>query len=309
MIDGVGMGGAPPHSVRATHELRHTLAELGSNADVLTHAPSDAFFVSLADWRSPRADLLRLDGRFQRQQDLDRSFTLFLLEGDADDSAVQQVLTRYQRLLRPARPPDETLAPALHCHRSLFDLSKPLVRADYDHALDTWRWLLRLDPHASSALQLAALFHDIERLVSEADIRREHLAPNYEQFKQAHAHSGAMLAEKALLDAGITRQVAQRVRQLVERHETPSMDEELATLNDADSLSFFSLNSWGFAEYFGPKHTRTKVAFTLNRMRRPAQRRLGGLRYHPMVERLLAEQLGGAMGSAADQQEQRTGDS
>ena len=59
--------------------------------------------------------------------------------------------------------------------------------------------------------------------------------------------------------------------------------------DDADDLSFFTLNSWGFVRYFGPEHTRTKVAYTLGRMRPAARRHLTPARYHPEIARLLAE--------------------
>jgi hypothetical protein len=183
------------------------------------------------------------------------------------------------------------VARALARHRALFDLTKPLVLADYAHALDTWRWTLRLDLGASRALQLAALFHDVERLRSEPDERVEHLAPDYRAFKRAHARSGASLAADVLAECGSTPDVVERVRHLIAHHEAPGRDAELATLNDADALSFFSLNSWGFIEYFGPVHSRAKVAYTLGRMRPTAKRYLGRFRYHPLMWTLLHEQL------------------
>src|SRR5205814_582070 len=78
---------------------------------------------------------------------------------------------------------------ARHCE--LHDMNKPLVAADFDHARDTWRWVLRLAPHASLAVQVAALFHDVERLASESEARIEHRAADYEAFKKAHAAAGA----------------------------------------------------------------------------------------------------------------------
>jgi len=247
--------------------------------------------VSLAEWQSAGFDLLRLD---QQIHEREASADICLrLSCDGGNAAVffEQVLTRYQRLLRFALPTDPVVARVLARHRALFDLNKPLVRADYDHALDTWRWTLRLDLGATRALQLAALFHDIERLHSEPDRRVEHLARDYRSFKHAHARSGARLTAQILTECGLPRQIVNRVRSLVERHEASGEDEDLAALNDADALSFFSLNSWGFVEYFGASHVAAKVAYTLGRMRPEARRYLGRFRYHPRLGGALGEQL------------------
>ena len=61
---------------------------------------------------------------------------------------------------------------------------------------------------------------------------------------------------------------------------------------DADALSFFSLNSAGYLDYFGPEATHRKVAYTLRRLRPEARRYLDGLRLRPVVAAALAEELG-----------------
>lgn len=191
-----------------------------------------------------------------------------------------QVLTRYQRLCPRVNRASQTPAfrRALRAHRALHDLSKPLVRADYDHALDVWQWLLRLSPKASAPLQLAALFHDIERLYSEADVRSEQHARDYQAFKDAHARTGAVLTLCALTGLGLSDAELAGVEALIAMHELPSHEAragEAADLADADALSFFTLNSPGFADYYGPQHTRMKVSYTLGRMTTRARRLLG----------------------------------
>jgi hypothetical protein len=176
--------------------------------------------------------------------------------------------------------------------RALFDLNKPLALADYRHALDTWQWTLRLDAGAGSPLQLAALLHDVERLASETERRVEHLAADYRAFKDAHAARGSKMAVSFLLKEGATRALADRVGELVERHERPGGDAELLMLNDADALSFFSLNSAGYMDYFGPQATRRKIVYTLSRMRPEAVGRLSSLWLRRDVEAMLAEELG-----------------
>jgi hypothetical protein len=248
--------------------------------------------ISIAEWRRPEADLFTFDARLDAAAQAG-PFAL-RIEGDGGEdcaSAAGEILTRYQRFARRTNEPSSTalFARTLDAHRALYDLGKPLVKADYDHAIDTWQWLLRLDPCAGAAVQLAALYHDIERLVSEADVRVEHRAADYQAFKDAHAAEGARMTRTALLGLGWDEGTCARVGAIVEKHERPSGDPDLALLNDADSLSFFSLNSWGFLNYYGLEHTARKVVFTLRRMRSSARERLRPVRYHPEVDRLLRE--------------------
>ncbi len=172
-------------------------------------------------------------------------------------------------------------------HRALHDLDKPLVRADLDHALDAWQWTLRLDGDVSAAVQLATLLHDVERLLSEPDARIEHLAPSYQAFKDAHAREGATLA-RALFDrVGVPAPIAELAANLIATHERTGDDPALRAINDADALSFFSLNSPGYLQYFGPDQTSKKVAYTLARMSPAARTQLSAVR----LPRLIRAQL------------------
>lgn len=204
---------------------------------------------------------------------------------------VEAVLTRFQRFLARRNPASAGAAfeRVLARHRALHDRTKPLVRADLDHALDTWQWLLRLDPGASLAAQVAALFHDVERLASEAEVRIEQHASDYCAFKNEHARRGAAMTRAALASTGLAQPVIERAVELVAGHEQPGRDAERLLLNDADALSFFSLNSDGFLRYYGVEHTRRKIAYTLARLRGGARGRLMRIRYHPDVAASLDE--------------------
>jgi len=205
-----------------------------------------------------------------------------------------ELLTRYQGLMgrRNAASEGPLFDAILARHLSVHDFRKPLVVADYRHALDCWQWVLRLAPQADLALQAAALFHDVERLLSEPDVRVEHHASDYQAFKDSHAAHGADVACRLLADVGVDEGTRERVRWLISRHERPGADVGLKLLNDADALSFFSLNASGFARYFPLEHTRRKVDYTLKRLS-PSQRwRLARVRLAPRVRRLLEEALG-----------------
>jgi len=224
-----------------------------------------------------------------------------ILAGDPDrlPRALDAVLTRCQRHMdrRNAASRGALFDCVLAVHRAMHDLAKPLVRADWNHALDTWQWTLRLEPAADLAVQLAALFHDVERLATEADSRIEHRVRGvrgYQGFKDAHARRGAELADRALAAAGVEPETAASAARLIAGHERPPTAGDpdaagLALLNDADALSFFSLNSVGYLDYFGPEPTRRKVAWTLRRLRPAARRHLDEMRLAPEVRSALAE--------------------
>lgn len=243
-------------------------------ADVLRIGP---------EWDDPDADLLAFDRRAHAVEG--RPFTLSL-----GVRRPEEVLLRYQRLWpwRNAASRTDAFRAFERVHRGLHDTSLPLVRADLDHAVDTWQWVLRLEPFASLPLQLAALLHDVERLRSEAAERVEHRAPDYVAFKMAHAEGGAREAA-SLLDPHFPDRVVDRVAELVAGHERPGGDLEGLLLNDADALSFFSLNCAGYLAWFGPETTRRKVIYTLDRLRPAARPWLDRIRLPRAVREMVAE--------------------
>lgn len=205
--------------------------------------------------------------------------------------AACEVLTRYQRFLqrRNAVSTSTQFDAVLEAHASLHDLGRPLVAADYDHAIDAWQWMLRLDPKASLAAQLAALFHDIERLESGPDRRVEVLSSEYQAFKNAHARKGAALAARILDEVGIDELTCARVAEIIASPERRGRDADVDLLNDADGLSFFSLNSAGYTDYFGPDQARRKVANVLQRLSHAARERLSLVRLRWDVAHWLGE--------------------
>lgn len=223
-----------------------------------------------ASWARTGVDLLAFDRVVHAAEDDGERFVLLVdVEGVPPRCAprvVEQIRLRYARL-QPrvnAASASEAFARARAAHAALFDRAKPLVRADHDHAIDAWQWTLRLDRDADAAVQLAALFHDVERLSSEADRRVEHHAVDYQAFKDAHAAKGARTAYEVLGSAGVDEDTAARAAALIARHER--REEGTKLLGDADALSFFGLNLAGYVAYFGPAQTAKKVAWTRARL-------------------------------------------
>ena len=235
--------------------------------ELVTQFPS----VSITTTDENVAEEIRIRANEWRRRDFD----VYRFDYEIDRAGVEDLTLHFER--------------ALAAFRGLHDLAKPLVRADYNHALYTWQWLLRLQPDAPLALQLAALFHDIERLDSEADVRIEHRAPDYIAFKQLHAARGAEKACMILEQCGVDSNTRGRVAELITQHEQRSTEDvEVAVLNDADALSFFSLNSTGFADYYGPAHTRRKLSYTLARLGTAARGHLSSIHLRSDVEELFA---------------------
>jgi hypothetical protein len=272
-------------------EFPSIFVRVGGDADEAPH-------VRASEWRRADFDTWSFDCRVD---DLASAPFALCIADDAEDGAhfPIEVLNRCQRLIgrRNRHSQGQLFARVLERHRTLHDRDKPLVRADYNHALDAWQWLLRLDAEASQAVQIAALFHDIERLVSEPDVRVEHLAGDYQAFKDAHARKGAAMTDAVLADAGVGESVRAHVYELVAQHERTSADAELALLNDADALSFLSLNSPGYADYFGAEQTKKKVAYTWNRMRPGARAKLGIVHLRSDVNAWLREVQDGSVGA------------
>jgi Domain of unknown function (DUF4202) len=254
--------------------------------------------LAAADWDSPSFNFYDFDFRV----DVLAESGLFALtlagEPGRLPRVAAEVFTRCQRHMdrRNAASRGAQFDRVLAAHRALHDLAKPLVRADWNHSLDTWQWALRLDRDAGLAVQLAALFHDVERLITEADSRIEHRSRDYQGFKDDHARRGAELASATLAAAGVGFATIDHVARLIVGHERPPAPDDpdaadLALLNDADALSFFSLNSVGYLDYFGPEPTRRKVAWTLRRLRPAARRHLAGMRLVPEIAETLAAEM------------------
>lgn len=226
-------------------------------------------------WRSEELDFWAFD---RAADQLASSGTAIEISGD--HALVQEVLTRIQRLApyRNAASSTPWFDRVLTEHAALHDLTRPLVQADLDHALDAWQWVLRLDPSASADVQLATLLHDVERLVTEPDQRIEHHALDYQAFKDAHAMAGARLARDTFERAGVPESIAATAAGLIAVHERTGDADPNRTINDADALSFFSLNCPGYLAYFGPEQTARKVDYTLARMSARARRELEGVR-------------------------------
>lgn len=120
-------------------------------------------------------------------------------------------------------------------------ISHSPVPEDPLHSRNTLQWVLRLTPHPSVALQIAALGHDIERAIPDRRVKKEGFK-DFNSFKLAHAKESARILTDLMQRCGIKDgALIASVKELVEKHEfggTPEAD----ILKDADGLSFFDVN-------------------------------------------------------------------
>jgi len=114
------------------------------------------------------------------------------------------------------------------------------VPEDSRHADNTLEWLLRLEPHADDALQLAALAHDIDRAIEELKVKRADF-DDYDTFKAAHARNGAEILRPILTGCGVERHIVDEACRLVVVHEVGG-EFRSDLLKDADSISYFDVN-------------------------------------------------------------------
>lgn len=254
--------------------------------------PASQIEVDALAWAHGTVDLPALDDRID---DLAAAGPFAVAVRGEPAVVVHEVDVRCQRWSgrRNAALPAEDLTRLLARHRALHPADKPLVRADYRHALDVWQWVLRLDPEAGGAVQVAALFHDIERIFTEAESRREQTVSDYDDYKARHAERSARITEQVLEEEGIEPALRTRAAELVAGHDQPVQGDptlersEAALLEDADALSYFSLNSSGYLGYYGEEQARRKIEWTFARLSGRGRERLSRLRLPPGVTGLL----------------------
>ena len=138
--------------------------------------------------------------------------------------------------------------------------------------------MLKLKPDADEALQIAALGHDIERVVQERKVRREDF-PDYDRFKAAHANnSDEILKETMLGCGGADETLIQEVYDLVCRHEVGG-GRRCDLLKDADGISFFEVNLPFYYQRNGPEETKRRCRWGYRRLSEKAKKIAGNLTF------------------------------
>ena len=119
-------------------------------------------------------------------------------------------------------------------------ISQSIIPEDPRHADNVLEWLLRVDPDADVALQLAALAHDIDRADDNKKVQRFNLN-NYDLFKAAHAKNSASILNHILHEYSVESLIINEACRLVILHEVGG-DARSNLLKDVDSISYFEVN-------------------------------------------------------------------
>ncbi len=138
------------------------------------------------------------------------------------------------------------------------------VPEDMCHAENTLEWLLKLDPDADKALQIAALAHDIDRAVEDQKVRRSDFN-DYDAFKAAHAQSSATILREILIECGVARAIIDETCRLVALHEVGG-DTRSDLLKDADSISYFEVNMPLYYQREGWQETKRRSVWGYRRL-------------------------------------------
>jgi hypothetical protein len=218
--------------------------------------------IGLHDWSHSGVDLLGFD-RMMAASANAGEFRLVLWSRDWHDSLVPcwELLTRYQHLLPIPESCSslQRVKQALAAHRLIHPLDEPRAQRSYEHALDTWRWLLRLDPGAELGLQLAALFHEAgapdSGCVTDAG----------SALRVSRKRLSARAACRALEPLSLQPQVlAAMVGHIMGDGSSSARDQQL--LRDADALSFISRSTWHYLQQHGARATTRRVAEAFSSM-------------------------------------------
>jgi hypothetical protein len=156
-------------------------------------------------------------------------------------------------------------------------LSHSAVPEDPIHAENTFNWLLRLEPEADIALQIAALGHDVERAIEERRIQKR-LYTDFDVFKAAHAHNSAEIMKEIMTACEVPQYIADEVCRLVRRHETGG-DARSDLLRDVDSISFFDVNLPLYYERNGREETLRRSIWGYRRISQRRKKALSNIVY------------------------------
>lgn len=173
------------------------------------------------------------------------------------------------------------------------------VDGEKAHAKDVLSWTEKLGYPASTALKVAALFHDIDRVVNlgvGGGFKGDRTSQAYLDHKKAHAKRSAEYISQKLSENSLNKVLITRVSFLISHHDDTG--EEVRRLNDpdlnilvaADSFSFFTTVAPKLYAAEGDERLRDKIRFMIEKMPAFAVKLLASQKLeNPIFERLKNE--------------------
>jgi HD domain-containing protein len=165
------------------------------------------------------------------------------------------------------------------------------------HLIRTRDWALELDPHLGEPVRIAALTHDVERMVPGGPSKDPSLPPDDVSYINAHSERSAELVAGWLSDHGAGEPLIAMVRELILLHEwggTPEAD----IVQAADSIAFLEVNPavvllWLQEGRATPEQARAKLEWMFDRIRVDRARELAAPYYRLAIRALETEVEGG----------------
>ena len=136
-------------------------------------------------------------------------------------------------------------------------------KTEYDHSQWVWQWVLKLKPEADSALQIAALGHDIDRSFEDQRKRRQYFAI-YDEYKKEHALLSAQIMCDLLRKHNFDETMMDKVKHLIENHEVGG-EGDVEILKEADSITFFN-SLLHYRQTHNQAETIAKIKFMYDRL-------------------------------------------
>ncbi len=167
-------------------------------------------------------------------------------------------------------------------------ISKSSVPEDPIHAENVLEWIVKLQPDADEALQIAALAHDIDRADERRKIQRADFN-DYDQFKAAHANNSATILKEILHECQVEQSIIDEACRLVNRHEIGG-DPRSDLLQDADSISYFEVNMPLYFQREGYEETLNRCIWGYQRLSSKMKGICQNITYsHDSLDKILKE--------------------
>ena len=176
------------------------------------------------------------------------------------------------------------------------------IEGERKHAKEVLRWVKKLDKNPSLQLKIAALFHDIDRVITPgvgSGFKGSRKSEAYLLHKKAHAKRSAEYITKKLSKMQIDPKMVDRIKFLIKHHDDTIKeiekfkDKELEILVAADSFSWFTTTGLAIYGAEGEKRAKDKLKFMINKLPKFAKRILRTLPIkNKNIDRLKNKALG-----------------
>lgn len=148
------------------------------------------------------------------------------------------------------------------------------VDGEKEHAVIVLQWVNKLENNPSVPLQVSAIFHDVDRLITSGQgsgFKGDRNSKEYLTHKKAHAKRSADYVCHKLNEFGLDEKLINRVEFLIEHHDDTLeeinmyKDRDLEILVAADTLAWFSTTGVNLLKIEGEKRTKDKLRFMLGK--------------------------------------------